>query len=75
MVLKAPDVPSVLLETGYISNDDDLALLTSIVLSSQDRDRRAPRDRRAFRAPSVDRNQEGGHAMIRHLPSGSRFSC
>jgi len=29
MVLKAPDVPSVLLETGYISNDDDLALLTS----------------------------------------------
>lgn len=29
MVLKAPDVPSVLLETGYISNEDDLALLTS----------------------------------------------
>ena len=29
MVLKAPDVPSVLLETGYISNADDLALLTS----------------------------------------------
>ncbi len=29
MVLKAPDVPSVLLETGYISNPDDLALLES----------------------------------------------
>lgn len=29
MVLKAPDVPSVLIETGYISNEDDLALLTS----------------------------------------------
>ena len=29
MVLKAPDVPSVLFESGYISNDDDLALLTS----------------------------------------------
>ncbi len=29
MVLKAPDVPSILLETGYISNDDDLALLQS----------------------------------------------
>jgi len=29
MVLKAPDVPSVLFETGYISNKDDLALLTS----------------------------------------------
>jgi N-acetylmuramoyl-L-alanine amidase len=29
MVLKAPDVPSVLLETGYISNEDDLALLKS----------------------------------------------
>ena len=29
IVLKAPDVPSVLIETGYISNDDDLALLQS----------------------------------------------
>ena len=29
IVLKAPDVPSVLLETGYISNNDDLALLQS----------------------------------------------
>ncbi|WP_438827118.1 N-acetylmuramoyl-L-alanine amidase family protein [Sphingomonas bacterium] len=29
MVLKAPDVPSVLLETGYISNEEDLALLVS----------------------------------------------
>ncbi|MDB5663108.1 MAG: N-acetylmuramoyl-L-alanine amidase [Sphingomonas bacterium] len=29
IVLKAPDVPSVLLETGYISNEDDLKLLFS----------------------------------------------
>lgn len=29
IVLKAPDVPSVLLETGYISNPDDLKLLLS----------------------------------------------
>ena len=29
IVLKAPDVPSVLLETGYISNDADLRLLFS----------------------------------------------
>lgn len=29
MVLKAPDVPSVLLETGYVSNSDDVALLNS----------------------------------------------
>lgn len=29
IVLKAPDVPSVLLETGYISNDGDLKLLLS----------------------------------------------
>ncbi|WP_033926089.1 N-acetylmuramoyl-L-alanine amidase [Sphingomonas sp. 35-24ZXX] len=29
MVLKAPDVPSVLLETGYVSNVDDVALLNT----------------------------------------------
>lgn len=29
MVLKAPDIPSVLFETGYISNADDAAFLTS----------------------------------------------
>ncbi|GGB63511.1 N-acetylmuramoyl-L-alanine amidase [Blastomonas aquatica] len=29
MVLKAPDVPSVLLETGYVSNADDVALLNT----------------------------------------------
>ena len=29
VVLKAPDVPSVLLETGYVSNVDDVALLKS----------------------------------------------
>lgn len=29
MVLKAPDTPSVLFETGYISNADDAAFLTS----------------------------------------------
>jgi N-acetylmuramoyl-L-alanine amidase len=29
MVLKAPDMPSVLFETGYISNDEDAAFLNS----------------------------------------------
>ena len=28
-VLKAPDVPSVLLETGYVSNEEDVSLLFS----------------------------------------------
>jgi N-acetylmuramoyl-L-alanine amidase len=46
MVLKAPDVPSVLLETGYISNDDDLALLTS----TSYRDKIATGIRRAIEA-------------------------
>ena len=30
IVLKAPDVPSILLETGFVSNDADVARLTSI---------------------------------------------
>lgn len=29
MVLKAPDTPSVLFETGYLSNDEDAAFLAS----------------------------------------------
>ena len=29
MVLKAPDTPSILFETGYISNADDAAFLSS----------------------------------------------
>ena len=57
MVLKAPDVPSVLLETGYISNEDDLALLTS----SAYRRKIATGVRRAidahFARQTVDRNQ------------------
>jgi len=57
MVLKAPDVPSVLLETGYISNDDDLALLTS----SAYRRKIATGVRRAidahFARQSVDKSQ------------------
>ena len=29
MVLKAPDTPSVLFETGYLTNEDDVAFLSS----------------------------------------------
>ena len=43
MVLKAPDLPSVLFETGYISNPQDAAFLTS----SQGRERIAESVRRA----------------------------
>ena len=35
-VLKAPDVPSVLIELGYVSSKDDLKQLTSERLAGQD---------------------------------------
>jgi len=37
-VLKAPDVPSVLLELGYVSNAQDLKLLTSEAWQSRTAD-------------------------------------
>ena len=43
MVLKAPDMPSILFETGYISNPQDAAFLDS----SEGRDRIARSVRRA----------------------------
>ena len=39
MVLKAPDVPSVLLETGYVSNTDDVALLNTAAYRGASRNR------------------------------------
>ena len=50
-VLKAPDVPSVLIELGYVSSKDDLKQLTSGDLAGQDRRRDRPGDRHISSAP------------------------
>ena len=47
-VLKAPDVPSVLLELGYVSSQDDLKQLTS----------------EAWRAETAGCDRAGGRQLI-----------
>ena len=55
-VLKAPDVPSVLLELGYLSNRDDEELLTSVEWRRKGADRIA-RSIEAFMAgPAVSQH-------------------
>ena len=55
MVLKAPDMPSILFETGYISNPNDAAFLDS------PDGRKAYRDERAARGPDQLRQTDGGN--------------
>ena len=49
MVLKAPDMPSVLFETGYISNPNDAAFLDSPKGEQRIARERAPGGRDPFR--------------------------
>ncbi len=56
-VLKAPDVPSVLIELGYVSSKDDLKQLTSGRLAGQDRRRDRPGDRQFFQHPDCRRHR------------------
>ena len=61
-VLKAPDVPSVLIELGYVSSKDDLKQLTSASLAVQDRRRDRPGDRQLFQHQDRRRQPPGGAA-------------
>ena len=50
IVLKAPDIPSILFESGYLTNAVDAAYIQSPRGPAPDRRRHAPRDRGPFRA-------------------------
>ena len=56
-VLKAPDVPSVLIELGYVSSKDDLKQLTSGCLAGQDRRRDRAGDRQLLHHPAGRRDR------------------
>ena len=51
-VLKAPDVPSVLVELGYVSNQDDLKQLTSDAWRAHDRGADRAGGRHIFQHPA-----------------------
>ena len=61
-VLTAPDVPSVLVELGYMSTKDDLKLLTSEAWQAQNRGGAGAGGRHLFRAPAGAR-RGGGELM------------
>ena len=56
IVLKAPDIPSILFESGYLTNQTDAEYIQSAGRPPPDRRRHAPRDRSPFRAAIPGRN-------------------
>ena len=62
VVLKAPDIPSILFESGYLTNQTDAAYISSPEGRRADRRGHAPRDRGPFRA-AADAGADGlgGH--------------
>ena len=72
-VLQAPDVPSVLLELGYLSSERDVKMMTS----SEWRDKAASSVASAVDAFFADRNGSppGGSDTALKQPFGGRNSC
>ena len=69
IVLKAPDMPSILFETGYISNPGDAAFIDSRDGRGRIAQGRAPRGRELFRAAA----EHGGRRRDRRpLNAGKR---
>ena len=65
-VLKAPDVPSVLIELGYVSSKDDLKQLTSGAWQAKTAGADRPGGRYFFRHP------DGGRRRLRRWKPGRR---
>ena len=68
-MLKAPDVPSVLIELGYVSNKQDLKLMTSDAWRARTADAVAQAVNTFFSARGQPRGRDSG-AKLTEIGSG-----